>query len=1225
LSEAQKHLTQEQVDRLVETQPREPGDVSSTGAQEEARRHLANCQDCQRLVHMHEEIAGSLRRLAGAAAGPRSAACPSDEELCELAAGILAPERAEAVLEHVTSCDHCGPLLKQAVEELAAEPTTEENALVDRLPSAQPAFAAEMGRRLAERQRTLGAEAVVPPAPRAPRRTWWALSFAWGIAAAAVVIVALGAVWMYRRTQPAFAEQLLAEAYTQQRTMELRIPGALPAPLRIERGGGDRSQLSRPTALLEAEALIAEELAKHPEDPRWLEARGHAELLDWNYEAAIKSFKRALDVKPDTPELLTGLATAYFQRAEAQDRAIDYGQAIEYLGQSLARRPDDPVALYNRAIAAEKMFLYQQAIEDWEHYLRVDPNGAWVEESKQRLESLKKKIKSQENSRPALLTDPAAFVQWAKGPAADADAAPTDSQDEEYLDLAVREWLPALRASNVGTRPARASWRSNAHWEALEALAARLERKHGDRWLGDLLRELRVGGDAANAFQLLSSAVQLNQTADRESSSERAHESAARFQRAAIPTGAERAQFEEIYAMHLSYKGGACYESATALVDLARRRSHTWLLAQALLELSICSEMTGRDIDGLFKATRNALDTATEAHYGTIGLRAIAILAFQRLEYGEPTAASSLAIKGLARYWDGSYPAMRAYSLYACLEVAAEHTRLPFMDVSSGREAVRTISRDPDLVLRGFEEQRLARAQLEIGDLQGARDSFEGSERLFASAPQGTPERNLAAEAEVGLASVELLRGESLAATRRLRAIGPQFSQISNRVVQLGYLSTLGAALAGVGDAHGAEEALASAIRIAEDNLRTQRSDQEQSSWMRQNALAYKNMSRLVEARSADEALGWWEMFRGAPLRAGQPFSHGSGHDPMRRPTSLPPLSMPWNQTALISYVLFDDGAIAWVFDGRHAQLFELQVGQKQLESLAKRFGENCSQRDADREILRKQGGDLYSFLVAPLERAIRGRTRLMIETDGALDLVPFEALIDKEGKYLGDSYSVLLSPGVQIMAAAHEAATNFSSSSQVLVVASPAPPSVSQIAALPNVREEADSILVQFPVSRLLWREEATQESMRRRLPHTDIFHFVGHATVVSGLTGLIIRGADGEQGVPLQLDGHSLRRCRLVVLSACATARGPEGILNDPGSLARSVLLTGVPKVVASRWDVDSSTTVVLMNSFYSQLSQGVAVPEALRMAMTSVRGLPGKDRPYYWAAFASFGISR
>ena len=211
---------------------------------------------------------------------------------------------------------------------------------------------------------------------------------AYTFAAIAAAIVA----WIGVRTlRPPSAEQLLAQAYSEHRTLEVRIPGAKYTPVQAERGVGG-SNFDKPPSLLKAELLIGENLRKSPNDPAWLEARARADLLDGNYESAIKSLQLALETQPDSPALLTDLGSAYFVRAESANQPIDYGNAVESLGKALAKSPDDPVALFNHALACDRLFLYSQEMDDWEHYLRVDRQGEWSDDARRRLTALKEKL-----------------------------------------------------------------------------------------------------------------------------------------------------------------------------------------------------------------------------------------------------------------------------------------------------------------------------------------------------------------------------------------------------------------------------------------------------------------------------------------------------------------------------------------------------------------------------------------------------------------------------------------------------------------------------------------------------------------------------------------------------------------------------------------------------------------------------------------------------------------
>ena len=81
--------------------------------------------------------------------------------------------------------------------------------------------------------------------------------------------------WWLRHSQPDL-NQLIAIAYSRQRTIELRIEGAHHA-VRRERGV-QTSSLSRPQELLVANAQIGKRLREHPGDAWVLQARGRAVL-----------------------------------------------------------------------------------------------------------------------------------------------------------------------------------------------------------------------------------------------------------------------------------------------------------------------------------------------------------------------------------------------------------------------------------------------------------------------------------------------------------------------------------------------------------------------------------------------------------------------------------------------------------------------------------------------------------------------------------------------------------------------------------------------------------------------------------------------------------------------------------------------------------------------------------------------------------------------------------
>ena len=91
------------------------------------------------------------------------------------------------------------------------------------------------------------------------------------------------------------------------------------------------------------------------------------------------------------------------------------------------------------------------------------------------------------------------------------------------------------------------------------------------------------------------------------------------------------------------------------------------------------------------------------------------------------------------------------------------------------------------------------------------------------------------------------------------------------------------------------------------------------------------------------------------------------------------------------------------------------------------------------------------------------------------------------------------------------------------------------------------------------------------------------------------------------------------LVVISACDTSRGQRLAGEGTLSLARTFLSQGASSVVSTLWPVSDRATAVFMNAFYTGLkSDGLSVPDALRVAQLSLRENPRYSEPFYWGAY-------
>src|SRR5690242_8721386 len=94
-----------------------------------------------------------------------------------------------------------------------------------------------------------------------------------------VLLLGVMAAWLFSRSiGHAPSSQLIAKAYSERRTIDLRIAPGAHSSFHVQRGS-DSPRFARPQSLLDAEAAIALDLRRNPSDAALLAARGQANLL----------------------------------------------------------------------------------------------------------------------------------------------------------------------------------------------------------------------------------------------------------------------------------------------------------------------------------------------------------------------------------------------------------------------------------------------------------------------------------------------------------------------------------------------------------------------------------------------------------------------------------------------------------------------------------------------------------------------------------------------------------------------------------------------------------------------------------------------------------------------------------------------------------------------------------------------------------------------------------
>ncbi|MEQ1764313.1 MAG: CHAT domain-containing protein [Pyrinomonadaceae bacterium] len=369
----------------------------------------------------------------------------------------------------------------------------------------------------------------------------------------------------------------------------------------------------------------------------------------------------------------------------------------------------------------------------------------------------------------------------------------------------------------------------------------------------------------------------------------------------------------------------------------------------------------------------------------------------------------------------------------------------------------------------------------------------------------------------------------------------------------------------------------------------------------------------------------------------------------------------PYGDPHYIAFVVRSQGDIGWV-DLGDAKAIDDAIGKL---------------RSAFRDPSRSDVADLSRIVeqkvTAPLRKLAAGVNHLIISPDGELNLLPFEALVDEEQRYLAQRYSfTYVSSGRDLL----RMRSAGSDSKELVIVSNPTfgmpadassplsngerKPAVRQnrlitrslsdtfFAPLSGTAREAAAIRTIFPEAKLLTGEDATETSLKQvRSP--DILHIATHGFFLnnsapasaeakpsetlsenpllrSGLAfaGANIRKGEKDDGIltGLEASGLDLWGTKLVVLSACDTGLGE--IRNGEGvyGLRRSFALAGAESLVMSLWPVSDNVTRELMTGYYKNLKKGMGRGEALRQVRLEMIKQPDRRHPFYWASFIQSG---
>ncbi|MBL8216180.1 MAG: CHAT domain-containing protein [Bryobacterales bacterium] len=347
-------------------------------------------------------------------------------------------------------------------------------------------------------------------------------------------------------------------------------------------------------------------------------------------------------------------------------------------------------------------------------------------------------------------------------------------------------------------------------------------------------------------------------------------------------------------------------------------------------------------------------------------------------------------------------------------------------------------------------------------------------------------------------------------------------------------------------------------------------------------------------------------------------------------------------ETVLIEYALGEQRSYGWAVTQEgltHAVLPARALLERQTEAYRKLLAQPVTALTAARAMtgLDTAGKGLYDGLVAPFEKVLAGKKRVVIVPDGLLSYLPFEAL--PGARRMVERFSISYVPSASALAALRQRQKSRQTPARALLAFADPTPALEAarerglaLTSLPNARVEVAGIRALFPraASTVFMGAEAGEQALKAA--DTEAFrylHLAAHGyfdeqhPARSGIV-LAAGGAAGQDGVLQAREVMSLRlNADLVTLSACESGLGRlldgEGVMG----LTRAFLYAGAQSTVVSLWKVNDAATAELMKRFYGHIKAGLSRDEALRQAKLGLMAMGSAWRhPYYWAPLVFTG---
>lgn len=369
------------------------------------------------------------------------------------------------------------------------------------------------------------------------------------------------------------------------------------------------------------------------------------------------------------------------------------------------------------------------------------------------------------------------------------------------------------------------------------------------------------------------------------------------------------------------------------------------------------------------------------------------------------------------------------------------------------------------------------------------------------------------------------------------------------------------------------------------------------------------------------------------------------------------------DDSLLLSYFMTQEQVLVFAIDRSGESLDALSATPQDVDAAVEQYRRRVLLvAGASKSEVVEAGQKLYRLLLGPVDARLENKKRLIIVPHGKLSFLPFESLVDGDGKYLVERHDVVYSVSATVGLALEKQGASSAqrrafvgmgdpvydwaafeagkpegtalASTRALALWTMADEQVGSgggggLERLPGTATELRAIAKLFGGDQKLYlRAQASEEQVKDgALSGARIVHIASHGLAAPRYSALALSIKPGarEDGFLMNSEIAALKLdADLLVLSACRTGFTAKQLAGEPVvGMTLSLRSAGARQVVLSMWSVDDDATADLMTKFYTPLVAPAADYAASLAAAKRKMIADGKwGHPYFWAAFVLHG---